>query len=229
MRVRSLVAAIAVSGFLSFSQLQAQSPAAQTAQAQPTQSTAAAAPSRVVGVIDVGHILQNHPTLKTKMESIKSAMEAADKEMQTKRESIIKQMEQLKEKYNEGTPEYDRAEKAIADQDTQFRLELVKKRKEFEAAQAVVLYEVHTQITQLLEYVSKNHGFQVILQVSRQPVDPKKPETLDMAMSQNVLYFNKGTDVTDWVLSALQQQLGGSGAPAQPAARVGSTGGAPTR
>jgi Skp family chaperone for outer membrane proteins len=149
-------------------------------------------------------------------------MEAADKDMQAKREAIIKQMEQLKEKYNEGTPDYDKAEKDIADQDTKFRLELVKKRKEFEAAQAVVLYEVHTQITTLLDYVSKNHGFQVILQVSRQTVDPKKPETLDMAMSQNVLYFNKSTDVTDWVLSALQQQLGGSGVPAtspQPAQR----------
>jgi Skp family chaperone for outer membrane proteins len=213
-----------MSGLLSFSYLPAQQPSAPQAQAAGGTSGGAAT-SRTVGVIDVGHILQNHPTLKGKMESIKSAMEAADKEMQAKREAIIKQMEQLKEKYNEGTPEYDRAEKAIADQDTQFRLELVKKRKEFEAAQAVVLYEVHTQISQLLDYVSKNHGFQVILQVSRQTVDPKKPETLDMAMSQNVLYFNKSTDVTDWVLSALQQQLGGSGVPAstqQPAQRAAS-------
>lgn len=227
MRVRSLVAAIAVSGLISFSQAYAQTP--QSPQANAAGATGAAT-SRTIGVIDVGHILQNHPTLKTKMESIKSAMEAADKEMQAKREQIIKQMEQLKEKYNEGTPEYDRAEKAIADQDTQFRLELVKKRKEFEGAQAVVLYEVHTQISSLLDHLSKAHGFQVILQVSRQTVDPKKPETLDMAMSQNVLYFNKGTDVTDWVLSALQQQLGGSGAPAaQPGARTGAAGGAPIR
>jgi Skp family chaperone for outer membrane proteins len=217
MRVRSLVAAIAVSGLMSVSNLQAQAP--QASQAQPAQGTqgAASAVPRTVGVIDVGHILQNHPTLKTKMESIKTAMEAADKEMQEKRERIVKQMEQLKERFNEGTPEYDKAEKDIADQDTKFRLELVKKRKEFEAQQAIVLFEVHSQITTLLDYVSKNYGFQVILQVSRQAVDPKKPETLDMAMSQNVLYFNKATDVTEFVLGQLQQQLGGT-APA-PAAR----------
>lgn len=148
------------------------------------------------------------------MDTIKSnRLEAADKEMQSKREAIIKQMEQLKESYREGTPEYDKAEKQIADQDTQFRFwELVKKRKEFEAAQANVLFEVHSQISTLLDWLSKKNGYVAVLQVSRQQVDPKKPETLDMAMSQSVLYFNKSVDVTDTVLQVLQQQLGGGGA-----------------
>lgn len=218
MRVRSLVAAIAVGGLMSLAQVHAQAPNAQ--QNQPAAPTGAA--SAAIGVIDVGHILQNHPTLKSKMDGIKEKMEAADKEMQSKREAIIKQMEQLKDTYREGTPEYDRAEKAIADQDTAFRLELVKKRKEFETAQAKVLYEVHGQITTLLDWLSKRNGYIVILQVSRQPVDEKKPETLDMAMSQSVLYFNKSVDVTDQVLSILQQQLGGAPtAPQQPAAQTG--------
>jgi Skp family chaperone for outer membrane proteins len=159
-------------------------------------------------VIDIGHILQNHPTLKGKMEGIKSRMEAADKEMQTKREAIIKQMEQLKEQYTEGTPDYDRAEKQIAEQDTEFRLELVKKRKEFENSQAEILFEVHGQITQLLKYLNQQMGVQVVLQVSRQPIDPKKPETLEIAMSQNVIYYDTNLDLTTWVLDALQKQLG---------------------
>lgn len=179
----------------------------------------AATPARLVGVIDIGHILQNHPTLKGKMESVKAQMESADKEMQAKREAIIKKMEQLRERLNEGTPEYEQAERAIAEEDTAFRLELVKKRKEFENAQAEILFEVHGQITQLLRYLNEQMGFQVVLQVSRQPVDPKKPETIEIAMSQNVLYFDKNVDLTNWVLEALQKQLGGSTsqAPAQSA------------
>jgi Skp family chaperone for outer membrane proteins len=215
MRVRSLVAAILMSGLMSTNQVQAQ-------QAQPTQNQPAQQAARLVGVIDVGHILQNHPTLKTKMEAIKTQMEAADKEMQARRDAIVKQMEQLKERYNEGTPEYDKAEKAIADQDTSFRLELVRKRKEFETAQAAILFEVHSQMTKLLEHLSNTAGFQVILQVSRQPVDAKKPETLDMAMSQNVLYFNKNVDVTDWVLKALESAVNVPTNNAQPANRIGS-------
>lgn len=186
-------------------------------QPQAAAQQAAAVTSRPVGVIDIGYILQNHPTLKAKMDGIKSRMETADKEMQAKRESIMKQMEQLRERFNEGTPEYDQAEKQIAEQDTNFRLELVKRRKEFENAQAEILFEIHGQISQLLKYYCENTGVQVVLQVSRQPVDPKKPETIEMAMSQNVLYFDGKTDVTGWVLEALQKQLGSS---AQGAARA---------
>ena len=124
-------------------------------------------------------------------------------------------MEQLKERFNEGTPEYDRAEKQIAEQDTEFRLELVKKRKEFESAQSEILFEVHGQISQLLKYLNEAMGVQVVLQVNRQPVDPKKPETLEIAMSQNVLYFDRNIDLTNWVLEALQKQLGTSNAAGQ--------------
>ena len=187
---------------------------------QPTAGTQQAAPaSRPVGTIDIGYILQNHPTLKTKMDALKSRMEAADKVMQSKREAIIKQMEQLRERFNEGTPEYDQAEKQIAEQDTEFRLELVKRRKEFESAQAEILFEIHGQISQLLKYFCENTGVQVVLQVSRQPVDPKKPETIEMAMSQNVLYYDSKIDVTNWVMEALQKQLGTAAAgPARAAA-----------
>jgi Skp family chaperone for outer membrane proteins len=202
-RHQTLVAALLVSGAAIYTAAVAQAQQAQT-QAQPQTASA----GRSVGVIDIGHILQNHPTLKGKMEGIKSRMEAADKEMQTKREAIIKQMEQLKEQYTEGTPDYDRAEKQIAEQDTEFRLELVKKRKEFENSQAEILFEVHGQITQLLKYLNQQMGVQVVLQVSRQPIDPKKPETLEIAMSQNVIYYDTNLDLTTWVLDALQKQLG---------------------
>ncbi|MBX3422167.1 MAG: OmpH family outer membrane protein [Pirellulaceae bacterium] len=205
MRISIFAAAIVISGLSFLSSATAQNQAQAQSQA-PAQAQAAA--SRTVGVLDIGHILQNHPTLKGKMESVKSRMESADKEMQAKRESIIKQMEQLKEKYNEGTPDYDRAEKAIAEQDTEFRLELVKKRKEFESAQAEILFEVHGQITHLLKYLCQQTGIQVVMQVSRQAVDPKRPETLEVAMSQNVVYFDQGVDLTGWVLEALQKQLG---------------------
>lgn len=205
MRHQTLAAALLASGAVVFS-----AAVVQAQQAQPQAQPQAASSGRTVGVIDIGHILQNHPTLKGKMEGIKSRMEAADKEMQTKREAIIKQMEQLKEQYTEGTPDYDRAEKQIAEQDTEFRLELVKKRKEFENSQAEILFEVHGQITQLLKYLNQQMGIQVVLQVSRQPIDPKKPETLEIAMSQNVIYYDTNLDLTTWVLDALQKQLGTS-------------------
>lgn len=174
-----------------------------TGQAQPA---AAAKPNLTVVVVDMGHILDNHPTMKSEMEGIKALIAAADKEMAEKRDAIVNQMEQLREQFAEGTPEYDRAEKAIAEQDTAFRLELVKKRKEFETAQANVLYKVYNEMNGLLSFLSTTYGTQMVLRVSREKMDPKKPETIQMVMSQDVLYYNENIDLTGWVLKALQER-----------------------
>lgn len=200
MRVWSLIASMILSSWAG---------SVGVAQAPAAGGTAAAASStagRPIGVVDIGFILKNHPTMKTEMEGIQAQMEAADKAMAEKRDAIVKQMEQLKATYTEGTPEYDRAEKSIAEQDTTFRLELVKKRKEFETMQANVLYKVYSEINGYLGFLSERTGVQLVLRVHREKMDPKKPETIQTVMSQDVLYFSDSIDLTNWIMDALQKR-----------------------
>lgn len=166
-----------------------------------------AATQRVaVAVVDIGYILKNHPTIKPEMEAIQANMQAADEEMAKKRDAILKQMDQLRSQYTEGTPEYEKAEKAIAEQDTEFRLKLIKEKKRFEEAQAMVVYKVYNNITSLVQAASAAWGTQVVMRVSREKMDPKKPETVQMVMGQNVIYFNPEVDLTEWVLGQLNNQ-----------------------
>ena len=199
MRVWTLIATIVVASVTASSAM-AQNQAAAKTQQMP------------IAVVDVGHILKNHPTMKSDMEAIQSQMEAADKQMAAKRDAIMKQMEELREQYTEGTPEYDKAEKRIAEQDTAFRLELVKKRKQFETAQANLLYRVHNEISSLVKYASDQMGTQLVIRVNRQKMDPKKPETVQLVMSQDVLYFSEKIDLTNWVLDALKARSGNQAA-----------------
>lgn len=173
----------------------------------------AASGKTVVAVIDVGHILSNHPTMKSEIEAIEAKVKAADEAMVQKRDLILKKMEELREKYTEGTPEYDREEKAIAEQDTAFRLEIVKMRKEFDKARANVLYRVYTDIQSLVKYASTQMGIQMVIRVNgtREQLDPNKPDTVQMVMSQEVLYFNPQVDLTQWVLDGLKQQTARAG------------------
>ncbi len=199
MRVWSLIAAIVLGSFASSLAAQEAQPAAAGAQA-----TQAARPT--VGVIDVGFLLKNHPTMESEIKSIETRMKAADESMSAKRDAILKQMEQLREKYTEGTPEYDREEKAIASQDTEFRLELVKMRKEFDSSRANVLVKVYSEITHWVKYLSDNMGIQLVMRITREKMDANKPETVQMVMSQDVLYYSPTVDYTDWVLKALQNE-----------------------
>lgn len=200
MRIWSIIAAVALSAI---------------AAPVSAQETAAAATKVSIAVVDVGHILQNHPTMKGQMEQIKSKMEAADKTMADRRDAILKQMEELRGQFNEGTPEYDAKEKQIAEQDTEFRLQLIKEKKRFEEMQAMVVYKVHTDITNLVKAASQAWGTQVVLRVNRQAMDPKKPETVQLVMSQDVIFFNPSVDLTDWVLGQLNRTANAGGAAAR--------------
>lgn len=210
MRVWSLIAAIVLGSIASSLTAQEAQPAAAGAQ-----TAQAARPT--VGVIDVGFLLKNHPTMESEIKSIETRMKAADESMSAKRDAILKQMEQLREKYTEGTPEYEREEKAIASQDTEFRLELVKMRKEFDSSRANVLVKVYGEITHWVKYLSDNMGIQLVMRITREKMDANKPETVQMVMSQDVLYYSPTVDYTDWVLKALQNEAAKTAA-ARPAA-----------
>lgn len=173
------------------------------------QGQAAAGNSQItVAVVDVGHILKNHPTMKSQIEAIEADMKKADEDMTRQRDSILKQMEQLRERFTEGTPEYEREEKRIAELDTQFRLDLVKKKKEFDKSRATVLYKVYSDIQGLVKYASENMGIQLVVRVNgtRENLDTNKPENVQLIMSEQVLHYNARVDLTDWILNGLKQR-----------------------
>ena len=199
MRVWSLVATVVLGSFATTVLAQGQ-PAANSQQI-------------TVAVVDVGHILKNHPTMKSEIETIETQMKAADEQMTQKRDNILKQMEQLRERFTEGTPEYEREEKRIAEMDTQFRLELVKKKKEFDKSRATVLYKVYSDIQGLVKYASDSMGIQMVVRVNgtRENLDTNKPENVQLIMSEQVLHYNARVDLTDWVLNGLKQRTASAG------------------
>lgn len=180
---------------------------AQPAGAAAGQAAAAQRRQVPVAVIDLGYILKNHPTMKQEIERIKSQTETVGAEFEKKRQAILKMMEELRENYTEGTPDYMRKEQEIAEQDTQFRLDVVRKNKEFDEARAQIFFEVHKQVSHWVKFFCDNMGTFVVLKVSREKPDPKKPETIEIAMGQEVFYHQSSPDVdiTEWVLQRLRE------------------------
>ena len=194
---------------------QAQAGQAQAAQSQAAGETAAQRATPIL-CVDLEYILDNHPTMKKEIEAINAAATKMNEEFNQKRDQIVARMKALNENYTEGSPEYQREEKAIADADTQFRLEIVRKRKDFDEAKAGVLAAVHSQVTYVVKYYSERVGASVVLRCSRKRIDPKKPQTIE-AMGQEVFYYAPNVDISDWVLSALQQQQSAANTATRPA------------
>ncbi len=111
-------------------------------------------------------------------------------------------------------------EQAIAAEDTQFRLDVVRKNKEFDEKRAQIFAVVHQQVTEQVKIYCEWAGTLVVLKVAREKVDVKKPSTIETAMMQEVFYHNPAPhiDITEWVLGRLKAAAPTVG-PAQQATR----------
>jgi len=160
-----------------------------------------------IAVIDIGYILEKHPTMKSEIEAIERGMEAANGPITQKRDAILKKMEELQDKYTEGSPEYEREEKSIAEQDTSLRLEIVKLRKKFDKARASVLYNVYMEVKTYVSQAAEAWGTLAVLHVkgSRKKLDPGNSENVGLMMSQEVLHFDPRIDLTQWVLDRITE------------------------
>lgn len=163
-----------------------------------------AQPKIAVAVVDIGYILENHPTLKGQMEQIETEMKSADERVNAQRKAIMDKMEQLRANFTAGTPDYEAQEKRIAQEDTDLRLAIMKEKKKFDEMQAQVVYKVHSDISSLCKAACDAWGCQAVLRISREKMDPKKPETIQIVMSQSVIYYNPKVDITDWLLGQLK-------------------------
>lgn len=188
------------------------------AAAQPAAQSRANVP---VAVIDLAYILNNHPTMKGEIEKIKAESEQVAQQFEARRKDILQKMERMRSELTEGTADYQKMEQSIAAEDTQFRLDVVRKNKEFDEKRAVIFAQVHEQVTTKVKQYCEWAGTSVVLKVSREKVDVKKPATIETAMMQEVFYHNPAPhiDITDWVLGQLQAQAPSAAAPTQQATR----------
>jgi hypothetical protein len=96
----------------------------------------------------------------------------------------------------------------IANMDAGFRLDVVRKNKEFDERRAQIFATVHGQVTEQVKRYCDYFGTLVVLKIAREKPDPKKPATIETAMMQEVFYHNTGIDITDWVIQELKTAAG---------------------
>lgn len=216
MRIRNTLAALALS--CSFAGLSlAQAPAAGTA--------AAPAPATRVGVIDIGYIFDNHPTMKARMEAIDAEIKRAEDEINTRREAMMKEVESLRQ-YNENSPDFKKKEEALANEESKLKLDFVRREKQFQTDKAKVVYETYKQVEEMTKAVAAANQFALIMRYSRVEMDPAKPQTVQGGINKDVVYFDKNSDLTDFVLGQIKQMTPAA-APTAPAQNVPRAANAP--
>lgn len=201
-RIRTAVFAVLTltSGSIAFAQIGSQSP-----QPQPT-STA---------VVDLDHILDSHPTFTAQMEAMKTEYQNTMQAFEARRKNLATEASQLTDALSPDSPEYKQKQESIVGQDSRLRLDVVNKEKEFAERNAKLVMDTYNQVLTAVDLAAKHYKYDMVVRYSRKQasnMNPKKPNTVQMGLDREVIYFNPSHDLTDTVVAMLKRDI-----PAAPA------------
>lgn len=168
---------------------------------------AAAQQSRSVGtnvaVVDVAHIFDNFGRFKSQMDQIKSDMENFEQYVKTEQEKLKGLSERLKD-YKAGTPEFKQLEEQIVQADTNMRLQIARKRKDFLDREAQVYFQHYNEVVGHVRAIADQNGIGLVLRFSNKDMEPDKRETVLQGVNRAVVYHN-GIDITGLVLDRVNR------------------------
>ena len=160
-----------------------------------------------IALVDVGYILKNHPNMLANMEGIKAEMTQAQEEIETRRKKLLEDQEGIGKMFEADTPQFKQRQEALISAESKLRVDFMGKEKEFAEKQANVIYKSYQSINRAISAVATHYQYDVVLRYNREQneMDPKKPQTVNMGIQRDVLFFNPGIDVTEVVLAVLNR------------------------
>lgn len=188
------------------------------AQAQ-DKPAASAAGTHQVGLIDMAHVFKNYDKFKTMTEE----MQADAKKAQSDAETMVEDMKKIQaamQSLEEGSADYVKNEEKILALQT--RLETFRKvqQREFLRKEAEIYKTVYMEVQDAVQKYAKYYKYTLIIRFNRQSVDAaENPQEIITSMNRQVVYYRDQDDLTDPILSFLNDEYkkSASGADAPPA------------
>ena len=182
-----------------------------TAQAQ--NPAGANAQKHGIAVVDISYIFKNHKRHQASIEAMKAEMTSTEAELKADSEKIRK-MEEQRNTYNVGAPEYKQLDEELARNIAEFKLKMDRLRKSFMEREAKIYYQAYLDVSDAIKYYALRHDIGLVLRFNGESVDPNRREDVLREINKNVVFQNQ-VDITPDILALLNRdaqatpQIGG--------------------
>jgi Skp family chaperone for outer membrane proteins len=156
-----------------------------------------------VAVVDVSYIFENHARFRAAKETMKKEIEAADAQVKADRDRLA-QLEEQRNAYNSGSPEYKQADEELARSMAELNLKMGKLRKEFVEREAKVYYQTYLEVTDAVKYYAQRHDIGMVVRFNGARVDANRREDVLREINKSVVFQNQ-IDITPDVLALLNR------------------------
>jgi Skp family chaperone for outer membrane proteins len=181
-----------------------------TAQQPQTQGGAAPGGSRFpaeIALVDIQFIFKNYPRVKQYETDLQADMEKAEAALKNEVDAIKKLQERLND-FRPGSAEYEDLEGQIVKRQAEFNARRTLQRKDFLKVAAKIHGQIYQQIQEEVDAFASAYGVRAVLVFNREAMDPEKPETIQAALNNPVLWHHRDLDITKYILDNLNRHAG---------------------
>jgi Skp family chaperone for outer membrane proteins len=184
------------------------------ASAQAQNPAGANATKHGVAVVDISYIFENHNRFRLSKEQMKKEIEAADGQVKGDRDKLA-QMEEQRNTFNPGSPEYKQLDEELARSLAELNLKMGKLRKDFIEREAKVYYQTYLEVVDAVKYYAQRHDIGMVVRFNGARVDPNRREDVLREINKSVVFQNQ-VDITPDVLALLNRDATANPATARP-------------
>lgn len=178
----------------------------------PTSASAEEAGHRIA-VVDVAYIFKNHEGIKAQVGKVESDLKTYDGQLKKKRDELRQMAEQLKT-LKVGSPDYAAKEELVAGMESKLRLDMNRKRKELQDAEAKIYYDNYQRIAAGVKYLAEHYKINLVLRYNSEDMNLEKGDTVIRGVMKNIVFHDDSLDMTKGVMQYLDQSMKTAAKPA---------------
>lgn len=170
-----------------------------------------------VAVVDISYIFKNHKRHQATIEAMKAEMTSTEAELKADSEKI-RQMEEQRNTFNPGAPEYKQLDEELARNIAEFKLKMDRLRKDFMEREAKIYYQAYLEVSDAIKYYADRHDIGMVIRFNGDKPDSTRREDVLREINKTVVYQNR-IDITPDILllvnrdAAATPQLGRQAVP----------------
>ncbi len=159
-----------------------------------------------VGLVDMAYIFKNYDRFKDSLELLGKEMKVKDtegKQMLEDIKAIGGQLQALKS----SSPDYAAKEKELASASSDLAAFRKVAEREFMRKQSKIYKAIYIEVKEVIDLAAAQFHYDLILRFNRQDLnEAEDPKQILSGMNRQVVYHQKGNDITEKVLNALNSR-----------------------
>jgi outer membrane protein len=164
-----------------------------------------------VAIIDLSYIFKNHNRFKAMTEGMRAEVLRAEDALKARRteiESLSKRLNDLGNELRKDSPEYKQLDADLTRKKIDLSTQVSQQKKEFLEKEAKIYYSVYQEVLDEVQYFSERNRISLVLRFNGDPVSDGDPQEILKQLNKQVVYYNKGIDITPMILDSLNTQRG---------------------